>query len=309
MCWRLRILLAVVLFSMLSLSFVMPASDEVASASGFACPGPLERPEFAAAQVVTIDHSVLHVSTVPANDGELVCLSLRERVASNREVRKVVLMIHGASVPVLPGFELRTDHYDWALWLAQAGGFDVFMLDFQGSGLSPRPKMDDPCNVPTGQLGLLIPNPLATTPDAQNDFAYSTVATAPSPTTTGTSLVVQTGHGSRFPTPPFNAAVWPAGAQPDVRNAEIVRVTAISTDTLAITRAQEGSTARGIIAGDQIAACPPAHAFQLINSQSDWSELDTVVDYIRDLRGVDKVALVSWSQGSFRVGPYAVQHP
>ena len=103
--------------------------------------------------------------------------------------------------------------------------------------------------------------------------------------------------------------MWPAGAQPDVRNAEIVRVTAISTDTLAITRAQEGSTARGIIAGDQIAACPPSYAFQLVNSQSDWSELDTVVDYIRDLRGVDKVALVSWSQGSFRVGPYAVQHP
>ena len=43
--------------------------------------------------------------------------------------------------------------------------------------------------------------------------------------------------------------------------------------------------------------------------QSDWSELDTVVDYIRTLRGVDKVALVAWSQGSFRAGPYAVQHP
>ncbi|PYV10893.1 MAG: alpha/beta hydrolase, partial [Acidobacteria bacterium] len=55
--------------------------------------------------------------------------------------------------------------------------------------------------------------------------------------------------------------------------------------------------------------CPPSYPFQLINSQSDWDELDTVVEYIRNLRGVDKVALVSWSQGSFRVGPYAVQHP
>ena len=57
------------------------------------------------------------------------------------------------------------------------------------------------------------------------------------------------------------------------------------------------------------ATCPPSYPFQLINSRSDWDELDAVVDYIRNLRGVDKVALVSWSQGSFRVGPYAIQHP
>jgi len=133
-------------------------------------------------------------------------------------------MIHGLSSPALVAFQLRTDHYDWALWLAQAGGLDVFMLDFQGSGLSPLPDRDidamkDPCNVPTAQQqSILIPNPLPAT-------------------------------------------------------------------------------------------CDPSYPFQLINSQSDWSELDTVIDYIRDLRGVDKVALVSWSQGAVRIGPYAVQHP
>src|SRR5207249_2657728 len=39
----------------------------------------------------------------------------------------------------------------------------VFMVDFQGSGLSPRPEMDNPCNVPTKQQSaLLVPNrPLA----------------------------------------------------------------------------------------------------------------------------------------------------
>ena len=170
-------------------------------------------------QILTIDHQVPHISTVPANAGDLVQLFVRERVASNRDARQVVLMIHGASVPVLPGGDLGTDHYDWALWLAQAGGFDVFMLDFQGSGLSPRPKMDDPCNVPTAQQqSILIPNPLSAT-------------------------------------------------------------------------------------------CPPSYPFQLINAHSDWDELDAVVDYIRAIRGVDKVALVGWSQGSFRVGPYTVQHP
>lgn len=52
-----------------------------------------------------------------------------------------------------------------------------------------------------------------------------------------------------------------------------------------------------------------AYPYQLINSKSDWDELDTVVDYIIAQRRVQKVALVSWSLGSSRVGPYAVQHP
>ena len=173
--------------------------------------------------VLTCDHQVPHISTVPANVGELVHLFVRERVASNHAPGKAVLMIHGLSTPALPAFDLRADHYDWALWLAQAGGLDVFTLDFQGSGLSPLPDrnigvMKDPCNVPLAQQSILIPNPLSVT-------------------------------------------------------------------------------------------CPPSYRFQLINSQSDWSELDAVVDYIRNLRGVDKVALVSWSQGSLRIGPYAVQHP
>jgi len=89
--------------------------------------------------------------------------------------------------------------------------------------------------------------------DAHKNFGYSTVLTPPTGDAPIT-LVVQSGHGARFPTPPFNATVWPAGEQPLSANAEIVRVTAISTDTLTITRAQEGSTQRTIVVGDQIAA-------------------------------------------------------
>lgn len=95
---------------------------------------------------------------------------------------------------------------------------------------------------------------MATTYDGHKNFASSTVATAPSPATTGASLVVAAGEGARFPTPPFNATVWPAGASATAANAEIVRVTGISTDTLTIARAQEGTTARSITTGDQIAA-------------------------------------------------------
>lgn len=91
-------------------------------------------------------------------------------------------------------------------------------------------------------------------PDAHTNLAVSTVAGAPSPATSGTSLTVASGHGSRFPAAPFNATVWQVGWVPDPSNAEIIRVTAISTDTLTIARAQEGTTARSIIIGDQIAA-------------------------------------------------------
>lgn len=90
--------------------------------------------------------------------------------------------------------------------------------------------------------------------DDHKNFAYSTVATAPSPATSGTSLVVAAGEGAGFPAVPFNAVIWPAGAQPLASNAEIVRVTARSTDTLTITRTQEGTSARTVVVGDQICA-------------------------------------------------------
>ena len=89
--------------------------------------------------------------------------------------------------------------------------------------------------------------------DALKNFAYSLVATAPSPATSGTSLIVTTGQGSYFPATPFDATIWPAGVQPTNSNAEIVRVTNVSTDTLTITRAQYGTTAQSIAVGYQIA--------------------------------------------------------
>jgi hypothetical protein len=90
--------------------------------------------------------------------------------------------------------------------------------------------------------------------DAHRNFAFSLVATAPSPASSGLSLVVTAAQGALFPTPPFNATIWPTAAQPLASNAEIVRVTAISTDTLTIVRAQEGTAARTVVVGDQIAA-------------------------------------------------------
>jgi hypothetical protein len=90
--------------------------------------------------------------------------------------------------------------------------------------------------------------------DQHKNFATSLVATAPSPATSGTSLVVTGGEGTRFPAVPFNATICPSNADPTPANAEIVRVTGISTDTLTITRAQESSSARTVVVGDRIFA-------------------------------------------------------
>lgn len=89
--------------------------------------------------------------------------------------------------------------------------------------------------------------------DQHENFAYSTVAVAPSPALSGTSLDLQPGDGALFPAAPFNCTVWPAGVAPLDSNAEIVRVTAKTGDTLTIVRTQEGSSARAIVVGDQIA--------------------------------------------------------
>lgn len=86
------------------------------------------------------------------------------------------------------------------------------------------------------------------------NFSYSLVATAPSPASSGTSLVVSSGTGSLFPAVPFIATVWPVGQIPSASNAEIIKVTNVSSDTLTIVRQQESSNARTILVGDQIAA-------------------------------------------------------
>lgn len=84
-------------------------------------------------------------------------------------------------------------------------------------------------------------------------YAATAVATAPSPATSGTSLVVTSGMGCRFsPTPPFNVRIWAAPtALPTDAGFELATVTARAGDTLTLTRAQ-GTPARSIVVGDQI---------------------------------------------------------
>lgn len=81
------------------------------------------------------------------------------------------------------------------------------------------------------------------------DYATSIVMVAPSPSDTGTSLTVNTGHGARFPDAPFKVSVFPDGAMPTLDNAEKILVTAKDGDTFTIERSQGDTNAKYIQAG------------------------------------------------------------
>lgn len=130
------------------------------------------------------------------------------------------------------------------------------------------------------------------------NFAYSLVATAPSPATSGTSLVVTTGEGARFPTPPFSVVISPANVRPSPSNSEIVRVTAVSTDTLTITRSQEGSSARTILVGDQISDNLTAQGLaDVANMASGYRKDEPLVVEDGDLCDIKDDAVI-WTDAS-----------
>ena len=109
-----------------------------------------------------------HVSTVPANDGQVVGIYLHEKLLAKvaEEIQNgakppVVLFIEGGTVSSVPDYDLPFKDYSWMAFLARAG-FDTFSMDVTGYGFSPRPEMDDPCNAdPSQQPTVLVPNPLA----------------------------------------------------------------------------------------------------------------------------------------------------
>lgn len=86
----------------------------------------------------------------------------------------------------------------------------------------------------------------------KKDFATSTVLTAPSPTDTGTSLVVQSGHGARFPAAPFYITAHPPSEFPTLDNAEKILVTDKTSDTFTIDRGEGDTVAQYIEAGWRI---------------------------------------------------------
>jgi hypothetical protein len=84
--------------------------------------------------------------------------------------------------------------------------------------------------------------------DAVKNFAKSTLSTGID--ADDTSIVLATGGGAKFPAPAtdgaFNAVIWDSTTYADPAddpNVKIVRVTARTSDTYTVTRAQEGTSA------------------------------------------------------------------
>lgn len=112
--------------------------------------------------LLSIDRFVPHVSSVPANRGRLVGLHLREKVLSatlERGRPDVVLFVHGGYSPSVVAYDLDYRDYSWMAQLARAG-FDAFAMTHTGYGASPKPMMDDPCNVDAACQDQLIPKVL-----------------------------------------------------------------------------------------------------------------------------------------------------
>lgn len=80
--------------------------------------------------------------------------------------------------------------------------------------------------------------------DTLRNFAKGTASTGYD--ASATAVVLAAGHGARFPVAPFNGVWWNSSDYPDPSddpNVEIVRVTAVVSDTLTVSRAQEGTAA------------------------------------------------------------------
>ncbi len=57
------------------------------------------------------------------------------------------------------------------------------------------------------------------------------------------------------------------------------------------------------------ATCAPSYGFGATTIESDWDDINAVVDYLRELRDVDSVHLVAWSLGGPRAAGYAARYP
>ncbi|MEP6697464.1 MAG: alpha/beta fold hydrolase [Pseudonocardiales bacterium] len=117
-------------------------------------------------RILAVDHFVSHVSSAPAVSGQTVQLYVRERVQASVALtspsfsRRVVLFVHGATIPSEVYFDAQYQDYSWMAYLAQAG-LDVFGMDITGYGPSTRPgPMDDPCNVAPASQPSLVPSTL-----------------------------------------------------------------------------------------------------------------------------------------------------
>jgi pimeloyl-ACP methyl ester carboxylesterase len=55
--------------------------------------------------------------------------------------------------------------------------------------------------------------------------------------------------------------------------------------------------------------CPPSHPGPITTLESEWEEMNAVIEHLRKLRGVDQVSIVAWSRGGPRTSGFLIRHP
>lgn len=111
--------------------------------------------------------------------------------------------------------------------------------------------------------------------DTHKNFAIGTIATPPSPATSGTTLSVLPGEGQFFAAN-MPVTVVPAGQEPTFDNAEIGYVTAVAGDQLTVLRGQEDSIAKPVGAGWRIFGSITAKTITDIEAAADAAGVTSV---------------------------------
>ena len=125
-------------------------------------------------------------------------------------------------------------------------------------------------------------------------------------------------HGSGTPAevafdPPFAGQSWMAhlaNAGHDVFAMDMTgygRSTrpTVMNDPCNLSPAEQATLVPAVLA----APCPPSYPHQLSTIESEWEEVNAVVDYVRALRRTERVNLVAWSLGAPRSGGFTLKHP
>ena len=56
------------------------------------------------------------------------------------------------------------------------------------------------------------------------------------------------------------------------------------------------------------APCPPSYPFIFTTMEATWAEIDAAVEFIKSLRGVERVSFIGFGLGGQRAGGYAARH-
>jgi pimeloyl-ACP methyl ester carboxylesterase len=132
----------------------------------------------ALAEVVKEDLFVPTILSAAPNAGEVMAIHVRRKIdPSARAVdptNRVVLLIHGGTVPSPAAYDLEFQDYSWMDRLAREG-FDVWAMSFAGFGWSARPGLDDPCNVNPEHQKVLSGRPLAAACKANIPRQFNTI--------------------------------------------------------------------------------------------------------------------------------------